>query len=361
MVDELLVVYTQNTVPYGNIAREKLLLDHVEPGQCILYLWQNARTVVIGRNQDALAEVRVAELEADGGHLARRLSGGGAVYHDLGNLNFTFVASNEDYDVDQQNEVILRAVRALGIPAERTGRNDLTAGGCKFSGHAYYRTGGASYHHGTLMVDVDVDDMGRYLKPAPSKLASKGVQSVRSRVANLVEFQPVLSIEDLAECLCVSFGQTFGLPFKMAGDEVFDAAELEELAGRFASREWLFRDERAFTRKVDARFGWGGVTLRYELEDEGGAGGDDAGVAAATGSAEEMGTEATGVGVIGGCALDSDGLEADYLAEVPVLLAGCVAEPGAIEAVLAEAAESEGQRAIARDIASLFGGQHGGD
>lgn len=337
MVGELLVVYTQNTVPYGNIAREKLLLDHVEPGQCILYLWQNARTVVIGRNQDALAEVRVAELEADGGHLARRLSGGGAVYHDLGNLNFTFVASNEDYDVDQQNEVILGAVRALGIPAERTGRNDLTAGGCKFSGHAYYRTGGASYHHGTLMVDVDVDDMGRYLKPAPSKLASKGVQSVRSRVANLVEFQPVLSIEDLAECLCVSFGQTFGLPFKMVGDEAFDAAELEELTGRFASREWLFRDERAFTCKVDARFGWGGVTLRYELEGEGGA------------------------EVIGGCALDSDGLEADYLAEVPVLLAGCVAEPSAIEAVLSAAAESEEQRAVAHDIASLFGRQQGED
>ena len=98
---------------------------HVPEGECWLFLWQNQNTVVIGRNQDAWQECRVNLLEEDGGHLVRRLSGGGAVYHDLGNLNYTFMVRHRDYDVDMQLEVILRAVQLLGIRAKRSGRNDV--------------------------------------------------------------------------------------------------------------------------------------------------------------------------------------------------------------------------------------------
>ena len=370
--------------PYANLALEKLLLERVAPSQCVLYLWQNERTVVIGRNQSALAEVRVAELEAAGGKLARRLSGGGAVYHDLGNLNFTFVCRGADYDVARQTEVILQAVRALGIPAERTGRNDLVVGpvggtgpgtqegaaggstaqegptggsgaqGGKFSGHAYYRSGpgpeAACYHHGTLMVDVDKEALGRYLRPAPDKLRAKGVASVRSRVVNLAELAPGLDVEQVAAALRAAFRAEYGLPFSQVDAGDFAGEELERYTAQMGSRAWLFRDERALGHVVRGRFAWGGVTLRYELA----AGSAEAGTEAA---AAASGVD--GAATLAACVLDSDGLEADYLARVPAALVGCPLERAALEARLRSAAKTETQRAVARDVAALLGGERG--
>ena len=172
MLRRLYAIAAEGTDPYENLALEAYLLERVQPGECILYLWQNQRTVVIGRNQHASNECRIQALEADGGHLVRRLSGGGAVYHDLGNLNFTFLTVRRDYDVARQTETILQAVRALGIPAEKNGRNDLTAAGGKFSGHAYYQTGEQCYHHGTLMVSVDLSPLAAYLQVSPLKPVS---------------------------------------------------------------------------------------------------------------------------------------------------------------------------------------------
>ena len=195
--------------PYENLAAEQTLLERVGEGEMILYLWQNARTVVIGRNQNPWKECRTALLAEEGGHLARRLSGGGAVFHDLGNLNFTFLMREEDYDLSRQLSVIERACRSLGIPVERSGRNDLLADGRKFSGNAFYHHQGRAYHHGTLMVDVDLEMVQRYLSPSKAKLAAKGVDSVRSRVVNLKEFVPDLSIERLSEALISAFAAVY--------------------------------------------------------------------------------------------------------------------------------------------------------
>ena len=171
--------------PFRNLAIEKNLTFLTQEGQCILYLWQNHKTVVIGRNQNAWKECNVDALLADGGTLARRMSGGGAVFHDLGNLNFSFCVRKEDYDVDRQLEVIRQALHREGIEAVKSGRNDLLADGRKFSGNAFYKSGEFCCHHGTIMIDVNRDLIGRYLHVPERKLLSKGIASVQSRVINL--------------------------------------------------------------------------------------------------------------------------------------------------------------------------------
>ena len=136
---KLRVFVSESLDVYYNQAIEKYFLDRIEDDEVILYLWQNDKTIVIGANQDAYGECDIEKLEKDGGHLARRITGGGAVYHDKGNLNFTFITPKALYDLSKQEEVILKALDCLGIRAAKTGRNDLVIDGRKFSGHAYYK------------------------------------------------------------------------------------------------------------------------------------------------------------------------------------------------------------------------------
>ena len=306
MLHSLYVIHSRQTDPRHNLALEELLLHRVKPGECILYLWQNQHTVVIGRNQHAENECRIQALEADGGHLVRRLSGGGAVYHDLGNLNFTFLVTGEDYDVAKQTETILRAVQLVGIHAEKNGRNDLTVDGQKFSGHAYYRTGNQCYHHGTLMVAVDMAPLEKYLNVSPLKLQAKGVQSVRSRVANLRDFRPELTIQELEEALETAFSQVYGLPVQSLRYEDLDQQALAEGQARFSRPEWIYGDSRPMAVSREARFDWGLLRLDYDQQN----------------------------GVITQAALWSDGLDADFLSQVPQLIQGCPLEAEALRARL---------------------------
>ena len=224
MIKSIQLYRTDCTDPYRNLAVEQYLLEHVPPGVCTLYLWQNRRTVVIGRNQSAWRECRTARLEEDGGFLARRLSGGGAVFHDLGNLNFTFLVRKEDYDLPRQLGVIVEACRLLGIPAECSGRNDVLADSRKFSGNAFYEHQGRCYHHGTLLVDVDMAAMGRYLSPSKAKLEAKGVSSVRSRVVNLKELRPDLTIEETAARMEEAFQSVYGMGAERLETSALDGA-----------------------------------------------------------------------------------------------------------------------------------------
>ena len=188
--------YTWN--PWRNLAVEKYLADRVGEGDVVLYLWQNDHTVVIGRNQNAVRECRAQLLEEEGGFLARRTTGGGAVYQDLGNLCFTFIASPERYDLEKQLKVIQAACRKFGIETKFSGRNDvITEDGFKFSGNAFSKTSRCSIQHGTLMIDVDISRLGRYLTPSKEKMKAKGVKSVQSRVCNLKELNPEVTPDAL--------------------------------------------------------------------------------------------------------------------------------------------------------------------
>lgn len=266
MIEKICVFESSSFDPYRNIATEKYLLEHVEPGCCILYLWQNEHTVVIGRNQNAWTECRTSLLEQEGGHLARRLSGGGAVYHDLGNLNFTFIMPDEDYDVDKQLSVIQTACAQLGIRAEKSGRNDLLADGQKFSGNAFYHAQGKAYHHGTLLVNADMDKLSRYLTPPKAKLEAKGVRSVRSRVTNLSDLCPGLTCEELKKQLIAAFGGIYlHTPQFLTLD---DAAgmQIDTDAARLGSWDWLYGKQMPFTFSCEGRFDWGHICLQLQVE-----------------------------------------------------------------------------------------------
>ena len=262
-----LQVYTADCVdPYYNIATEKYLLETVPEGCVRLYLWQNKNTVVIGRNQNAWLECRTTLLEQEGGKLARRLSGGGAVFHDMGNLNFTFLVNQEDYDLDRQFSVIQKACQSLGIFVEKSGRNDLLAEGRKFSGNAFYHSGGHAYHHGTLLVSADMEKLSRYLTPPKAKLEAKGVSSVRSRVTNLQDLCPGLTCAVLAEKMEEAFGTVYGLtPERIVLDESAKSTISQDSQG-FADWNWLYGPKLPFSSECQGRFDWGYIHVQLQLE-----------------------------------------------------------------------------------------------
>ena len=253
--------------PHYNLAVEQYLLETVEEGTCILYLWQNQNTVVIGRNQNPWKECRTTLLDEEGGKLARRLSGGGAVFHDLGNLNFTFLVPQTDYNLDRQLNVIQQAVRSLGIPAERSGRNDILTDGRKFSGNAFHKHNGKAYHHGTLLVDVDMPKLGRYLSPSKAKLQSKGVDSVRSRVVNLKELNPEITIDALKKALTEAFAQVYGCALSVMKEDQLDADYIAMLTERNRSWEWNFGQKLPFTFECEARFPWGSIQAQLLVQE----------------------------------------------------------------------------------------------
>ena len=258
-VPRLMLAESPSTDPYRNIAAENLLGRSVSGNGLILYLWQNSDTVVIGRNQNPWAECDCDALEKDGCRIARRLSGGGAVWHDLGNLNYTFIYSDGGYTRSELAKYVSDACRAAGTEAETSGRNDISVGGRKISGTAFYSSRGISYFHGTLLISADTGRMLRYLTPDRKKLDAKGVRSVASRVANMTEYCPGLTVTDMKEllisrvsCLSGSGAEPVLMP---------EGPELEELAGRLGSWEHNFGSTFRFTSSCSGRFIWGGIQI----------------------------------------------------------------------------------------------------
>ncbi len=265
MIDEIIYYRSKGYDPYKNQGVEMYLFDEVKDNQLAFYLWQNDKTVVIGRNQNASVELDRETLEADGGHLARRLSGGGAVYHEVANLNFTFACVGENYDVGRQSMVIVRAMKKLGFEAELSGRNDITIDGAKFSGNAYYAKADHHYHHGTILVNVDTEKMAKYLKPSSKKLKAKGVSSVRSRVVNLVQLDPDLSIDTLVKALTEAVKEEYQCEFRELDESDFDAEKLSRQIEFFADTKWQRGKHLDYNLFNQERYAWGEASIEIEL------------------------------------------------------------------------------------------------
>lgn len=249
--------------PYVNLAKEKYLFDTVQEDCLLLYLWQNQNTVVIGKNQNAFSECRTELLKEEGGRLARRLSGGGAVFHDLGNLNFTFICTTENLDIKKHMEVIQRACALAGIKTELSGRNDILADDRKFSGNAFYNSQGRSYHHGTLLISADTEKMTRYLTPPKAKLEAKGIKSVKSRVLNLTELAPTLTCETMKAHLLSAFEAVYGSTPEPYID--VDEEKISELAKVFGSWEHLYGTPLPFNVSCQGQLPFGNMELQLQV------------------------------------------------------------------------------------------------
>ncbi len=225
----------------------------------ILFLWQNAPTVVIGKNQNSRAECDLEKMAEDGVLLSRRLSGGGAVFHDLGNLCFSFISHKDNHDIARQLSVIAEACRSFGIKADPTGRNDIEADGRKFSGNAFYSVGENKCHHGTVLIASDMGRLSNYLTVSKTKLEAKGIKSVRSRVVNLTELVPDITVEDFERAIISAFAPDMTLP--MPDEKLYlDRAEF------LSSREWLLGEDPDFSDEITCKTDEGEFTLHLDVK-----------------------------------------------------------------------------------------------
>lgn len=250
--------------PYINIAMEKLLFEHATD-EVILFLWQNEPSVILGRNQNIYAECNINFLKENNILPVRRFSGGGAVYHDKGNLNFTFITSESRANEPHFLRVLKTAMQALGVEAQFSGRNDILCDGKKFSGHAWLVDEGHYMYHGTIMVDVDLSMLEKAITPSKLKLQSKGISSVSSRILNLAEKLPQITVQDvmlaLEDAFCKIFGKSEQRQFLSAN------AEAMALAEKLSSDAWLIGECPQFTITFEKMFPGKNVSISADVEN----------------------------------------------------------------------------------------------
>ena len=268
----LRILQSAVTNPWFNLATEDWLFhtlgDAAKPSTHTLFLWRNSETVVIGRAQNPWVECKVDKMQADDVFLARRQSGGGAVFHDLGNTNFTFLSPKADYDQTANFTIIINALKSLGIDATLSGRNDIQVGSRKISGSAFKHTAERSFHHGTVLVNANMQKLGDYLNPHPLKLKAKGIKSVRARVANLSEFNDSITHDILSKAIIDAFFAYYGetVPVEQL-DEATLAQQptLNAYYQQMADWDWRFGKTPEFTHHIETRFDWGMMDVHLDV------------------------------------------------------------------------------------------------
>jgi len=255
------VMVSDTTDPLFNLATEDWIFKHADLDKQTLFLWRNAPTVVIGRNQNPWKECHLQRMEEEGVTLARRSSGGGAVYQDLGNTNFTYLSSMTHHDKKVNTQIICDALaKNFNVKAEASGRNDIVVNGQKISGSAYKYTGQRALHHGTLLINVDMDALQKYLNVNKAKLKSKGVDSVKSRVVNLHTLNAAITHDSLCNALIKEFFSYYGNTCEIEQlnrDELNKQPLLRETYEQLKDWNWRFGETPAFEHNLETRFDWG--------------------------------------------------------------------------------------------------------
>ena len=262
MIEKVYLVRSESINPYYNLALEEQLFRTLPANSLVFYLWQNQNTVVIGKNQNSHKECNLNLMEQDHCYLARRSSGGGAVFHDLGNQNYTFLMYLDSFDIQKQSQVIAEALRSLGLPAEVSGRNDIEIAGYKVSGNAYQAEREHCLHHGTVMLNVDKEKMFRYLNVSDKKIQAKGFDSVVSRVANITEFNPTITLNQLQQALLQAVANTYGPLY-----ELNISGSLDEIIEHYHSYKYIYNTMGRFTVIVHDYYSFGELQMYVDIEN----------------------------------------------------------------------------------------------
>jgi lipoate-protein ligase A len=260
------------TDPRVNLALEEHVFRHKQADDDVLLFYINEPSIIIGRNQNTVEEINAAVVDARGIHVVRRISGGGAVYHDLGNLNFSFITphvAGRFNRYDHFTRPVIDVLHEIGVPAELGGRNDILAGGRKISGNAQFARPDRMFSHGTLLFDSDLDDVTAALNPKPGKVESKGVKSIRSRVANIRELaQTDITVAELRERI---LDRIFGtrdrarIPSLEVTDADWDAVR-ELAATKYGRWEWNFGENPPSNVQRARRFPAGEIDARLDVQ-----------------------------------------------------------------------------------------------
>ena len=257
------------TDPRINLAIEEYALKNLDINQTYFLFYINEPSIIIGKNQNTIEEINAEYVEKNGIHVVRRLSGGGAVYHDLGNLNYSFITKDDGesfHNFRKFTEPVIAALKKLGVNAELSGRNDIEVGGRKISGNAQFSTKGRMFSHGTLMLNSEMENVVAALKVKKEKIESKGIKSVRSRVANISEFlEKKISIEEFRSFLLRNiFDGQQEIPEYVLTEE--DWTKIHELSKeRYQSWDWNYGKSPKFNLQRSHRFPVGTIDIRLEV------------------------------------------------------------------------------------------------
>jgi lipoate-protein ligase A len=270
----LKVFLSESSNPYLNLATEEWIFHHLQPDAQILFLWRNEETVVVGRNQNPWSECNLSKMKNDKVHLARRTTGGGAVFHDLGNTNFTFLSPKQGYRRENNIKIILNALGSLGIQGKASGRNDLLVtleeGDRKFSGSAYREKQDRAFHHGTLLLHANLSRLAQYLTPNPKKLQAKGKESVRARVTNLNALRPQINHDEIVETMVKSFECFYDAKATvelLTFETLQEAVELKAQYHELSSWDWLYGKTLEFTHQMDEYLKLGYFEFKFQIAD----------------------------------------------------------------------------------------------
>ena len=232
---------------FRHLATEEYLLNYLKENEIILYLWQTNNAVVIGKNQNPWGECSITKLDQSQTQLGRRISGGGAVFQDRGNLNFSFILNKKNYDVSNQLSIIIHALREFGIEVFCSDRHALTLKGKKCSGNAFFFRKNKAIHHGTLLIDVNLAKMDQCLSPAVNIDKSNGVPSTRSEVINLTQISAHMTCEQVAHSIVRQFSRVFSIPpCKITSIPSLDSDEFRILYEKYSSWDWVYANSPKF-------------------------------------------------------------------------------------------------------------------